>query len=81
MILDDRFRTKVRAAMLAHGWSQAELARRMNVDRQYVFKYLGQNVSPETKTIEKFAEALNVDPGNLTDRHELEILSPAELTT
>lgn len=80
MILDERFRTKVEAALKMHGWSQSELARRMSVDRQFVFKYLRQGVSPGTETIEKFASALQLDPGNLVDTAELEILSPNELT-
>lgn len=81
MILDERFRTKVEAAMKLHGWSQSELARRMNVDRQFVFQYLKQGVSPRTETIEKFASALQLDPGNLVDNQELEILSVEQLTT
>ena len=81
MILDNRFRTKVEQAMRFHGWSQSELARRMNVDRQYIQKYLGQGVSPKTETIEKFAVALDLEPGNLIDKHDLEFLTTAELTT
>ncbi len=75
MILDERFRTKVEAAMKVHGWSQSELARQMGVGRQYVSQYLRQGVSPGTEVIERFAIALMVDPGNLVDKHELEILS------
>jgi transcriptional regulator with XRE-family HTH domain len=75
MILDDRFRTKVEEALKYHGWTQSELARRMGVGRQYISQYLRQGISPRTETIEKFAEALHVDPGNLVDKNPLEILS------
>jgi len=81
MILDERFRTKVEAALKMHGWTQSELSRRMGVERQYVYQYLKAGVSPRTETIEKFASALQVDPGNLIDTHELVILSFESLTT
>lgn len=75
MILDERFRMKVEQAMKIHGWTQAELSRRMGVGRQYVSQYLRQGISPGTEVIERFAIALQVDPGNLLDKADLEILS------
>ena len=80
MILEDRFRTKVEAAMKFRGWSQSELARQMNVDRQFIFSYLKQGKSPGLDVVERFANAIGVEPGNLIDSHELQFLSDVRLT-
>ena len=80
MILDQRFREKLADALRSRGCSQSELARRMNVSRQYVWKYLEGSSNPGLDVIEKFAAALDVDPLNLLDERKISFLSPIQLT-
>ena len=71
MILQERFRIRVREAMDERGWSQSELARRMESDPQFIYRYLSGRTSPGLDIIERFAAALEVDPGVLIGEQEL----------
>lgn len=75
MILEQRFRDNVAAALEAKGWTQSDLAREMHVGRQYVYKYLRSGVSPGLNVIERFATALDVNPLTLLDERPVEALA------
>ena len=75
MILERRFREKLQQAIDAHGWKQSDLARAMGVNRQYVSKYLRGHASPGLDVIQRFAEALHVDPVNLLDQRKIVVTS------
>lgn len=77
MVLQDTFRAKVLAALDERGWSQSELARRMDVTRSMVSQYLNKRIQPGLDVVEKFATALEVDPWNLVDDRPLRFLHPA----
>jgi hypothetical protein len=75
VILEQRFREKLQLAIDANRWTQADLARAMEVDRQYVSKYFKGHANPGLDVIERFAKALHVEPLNLLDENEIRILS------
>lgn len=76
MILQERFQAKLRQALIANGWSQADLARRMGVSQPFVSQYTSGTRCPGLDVVERFAKALGLpDPGLLID--ESEITQPA----
>lgn len=78
--LHTRFRAKLLEAMNAAGLTQADLARRMGVSRQYVCNYVrGHDAEPTLSTIERFAEALSIPALTLLD--ETDILATIEPRT
>ena len=55
--------SKILIEMERLGWNQSELARRMDVDRQLVHRFLKNGTGGITiKTIDKIADALGLDP-------------------
>jgi transcriptional regulator with XRE-family HTH domain len=72
VILQERFKQRVREAMAIEGITQSELARRMGVTRAMISQYLNKVQSPGLEVVEKFAIALKVDdPALLLGRQEL----------
>ena len=57
-------KTKIRLEMERYGWNDSELARRMGVSRQAVFKIFARN-GITLKTIDKIADALGLNPKDL----------------
>ncbi len=76
-VLQERFQTRVRYALKKRGWSQADLARRMEVDPPYLSQYLAGRRCPGLDVVERFAVALQVDPGTLLA--EIDLSELAEL--
>jgi transcriptional regulator with XRE-family HTH domain len=62
VILDQQFREVIKAALAEQGLSRAELARRMNVSHVTVSLYLNGKISPGVGVIEKFCDALGLEP-------------------
>lgn len=77
MVLEKVFVRKLQEALDIHGWSQAELARRMGVTRAMVNHYTSGSKSPGLDMIERFAIALEMEnPLNLLDEEPLKIRQP-----
>lgn len=68
VILQERFRQRVRAELESRGWSQGELARRMNVSPQFVSQYLNGQRSPGLDLVQRFSETFDLnDPIELLE--------------
>lgn len=52
---------KVRQLRLAHGWSQEELARRLNTTQSVIARMEAGGVEPRFSTLERIAEILDAD--------------------
>lgn len=76
VILEKRFQRKLQDAIEQKGISQRELARRMGISSQLVGDYYHARKSPGLDMIERFAQALEVDPLNLLDEAGIEFLQP-----
>lgn len=65
---------RVRLARELHGWSQAELARRLKLTAQAVSQFEGGTTKPSGETLVAMAEVLGVPPGffslELVETHE-----------
>ena len=57
MILQDRFRARLKEQMEATSLTQSELARRMKVSQQFVSQYLRGEACPGLDVVERFAKA------------------------
>jgi transcriptional regulator with XRE-family HTH domain len=75
VVMQANFRDKVHQALEERGWSQSALAREMNVTRSVVSQYLSGRITPGLDVVEKFANALGVDPWNLVDNRPLQFCS------
>ena len=71
MEIQERFRSKLQAALVEKGWSQADLAREMGVTRALVNQYLQGRRTPGLDVVAKFAKALEVESINLLDEKPL----------
>lgn len=69
MILRKRFSDRVLQLLSEKKWTKAHLAREMQVDPPYLHPYLSSRVSPGLDVIERFANALGVDAGDLLQDH------------
>jgi ribosome-binding protein aMBF1 (putative translation factor) len=78
VVLHQRFTAKLRQALDDRGWSQSELARRLNIDQSVVNRYLNGRICPGLDLVEKFASALGVEPHNLLDDRPLLLLELVE---
>lgn len=56
-----RLGERVRAARLAAGWSQAELAQRAEMPQQSVARFEGGDVEPTIRTVLRLGRALGMD--------------------
>jgi len=66
VILQERFRERLREALDTRGWTQSDLARRMHVAPQYVNAYLSGVRCPGLDVVQRFSEALGIpDPIDL----------------
>lgn len=72
--LQEQFRAKIRQALDAKGWSQSDLARAMGITPQAVGDYFHGRTCPSLNVVERFAEALAVEPANMLDKRPLKIL-------
>lgn len=71
MVLQQRFRSKLLAALRAKSWSQTKLADEMGVTPQYVHKYLSGISTPGLDVVERFAAALGTDdPSDLINEKD-----------
>lgn len=57
VILQDRFRARLKEQMEAKRITQVELARRMKVSQQFVSQYLRGDACPGLDVVERFATA------------------------
>ena len=65
MNLKERVGLNLQDARRAKGISQEELAHRASVNRGYVVKIENAKYSASLTTLEKIAQALNIDPSEL----------------
>ena len=63
--LNDLFRANVADLLEKYGWNQNDLAAAMGVTRGYVSQVMTGHVGIGLEGIEKFAEALSVEPSKL----------------
>ena len=63
--LYDAFCENVRARMSELGMRQADLAKRLNVDKSYVSQILNGHRRPGLDSLEDFANALEIEPSDL----------------
>jgi transcriptional regulator with XRE-family HTH domain len=59
------FGRKVQTLMLKKGWNQSELARRADMGRDNVSGYIRGKNTPNSKHLQKLADALGVTPDEL----------------
>jgi len=78
VILHDRFRTKLQQALNERGWTQTDLARRMECAQPVVHRYLSGLRCPGLDMVAKFEAAIGVEHGSLIDDQPLRLL---ELTS
>jgi len=71
VVLETRFRKRLREAIDAAGINQSELARRMHVTPALVSQYLSGHRSPGLDVVEKFAKALELNPLMLLDSEKI----------
>jgi ribosome-binding protein aMBF1 (putative translation factor) len=76
VILHERFKAKLQQALLERGWSQAELARRLEMTPQVVNRYMKGVHCPALDMVEKFEQAVGAAPGSLVDGLPLQLLEP-----
>jgi lambda repressor-like predicted transcriptional regulator len=62
---EETFSERLKAAMQAKGWSQEKLAERTGVGQPAISNMLNRQSRPQTRTVLKIAEALDVPPGEL----------------
>jgi len=71
MILQKRFTARVLERLDQLSWNRARLAREMGVQPPYLSNYLNGRFSPGLDVVEKFANALQIDAGELLQEHSL----------
>jgi transcriptional regulator with XRE-family HTH domain len=64
------FRENVEMLLSHKGWSRLELAQEMGVTRSYVTQVLGVHRGVGLDAIEKFADALGVEPSDLIKKQK-----------
>ena len=64
------FATCLRAMRTAHGWTQAELARRVGMVQPNIARFEAGQRLPSWATVQRFAEALGVSTEAFRDRDE-----------
>lgn len=69
MVLQKRFAEQVLTRLDELEWNRARLAREMGVPSPYLSQYLNGRNSPGLDVIERFANALGVDPADLLKEH------------
>ncbi|QDT54601.1 helix-turn-helix protein [Caulifigura coniformis] len=72
MVLQQRFQTNVASLIAGLGWTQAELARQIGVSRSLVHTYMSGDSSPGLEVVQRFADALGVDPARLLSESGVE---------
>ena len=60
-----QFGQHLRAARLACGWTQADLAKRLGVSKGYISRLEGGRARPAKSTVLRLAEVCGTDPGAL----------------
>jgi transcriptional regulator with XRE-family HTH domain len=67
MTLMDRMAKRLKDLRAARGWSQADLAARAGLSREYVARIETVRQEPTVGVIERLAKALKVKPGDLLE--------------
>ncbi|TWT48211.1 helix-turn-helix protein [Thalassoglobus neptunius] len=62
LILEKQFIDLVNNELKARGWSRSDLAREMGVRPGYITDYLNGRYSPGTDVMERFFDALELQP-------------------
>lgn len=60
---------KIRQSRIALALSQGELAEKLGIKQEVLCRWETNKVKPSMKSIKKLAEALEVDPRELTKRY------------
>lgn len=71
MALREVFRENVRQRRIELGWTQVELAKRLNVTQPYVAEIERGRATPGLDTVERFADALGIDADLLLRRRTM----------
>lgn len=62
---------RIRELRTALGWSQVELARRLNITKQAVSNWENDNIQPSIEMLSRLADAFHVTTDYLLGREEL----------
>ena len=60
---------KIKQSRIALALSQSELAEKLGIKQQVLSRWESNKVKPSMKSIKKLAEALEIDPKELTKRY------------
>lgn len=61
-VIREQFISIVEDRLKELGWTRSQLAREMGVSRQHVTDHLNSHVNSSTETLEKFLDALGLEP-------------------
>lgn len=67
--------TKIKELRLAFGWSQVELARRLNISKQTVSNWENDNIQPSIEMLVRLSEVFHVTTDYLLGRDHIPRIS------
>lgn len=71
---------RIRSLRLSKGWSQVELAKKLDVTKQSVSNWENDNIQPSVEMLVKIADAFNVSTDVLLSRDDRKYIEVTDLS-